>query len=172
MKSAHSEKDLEIRELNEQLNHYWHRDNPHYDGRGVLGDHVELAFKNAYVYEPSHLSKYIDKWFSKYKTHPFPEEISRLEDILFAKPPPPHPAFVDRDFSIFPNPRKFTAADIVSRLHDNRRHDMIKHIMVSILLKNTSLEGNPYQSLLRLGPDAINSWYNLSNARRNGLDRL
>jgi len=43
--------------------------------------------------------------------------------------------------------------------------------MVSTLLKNTYMKGNPCLSLLPLLPDDIDGLYNLSDAFRNGLQR-
>jgi hypothetical protein len=98
------------------------------------------------------LDLYVDRWIDS--GEPRNESAVRIEALLFPEPPPKHALTVDKDTRVFHNPHHYTPAEIYTLLKktDGTRKVISHHIMSSILLHAISLEGDPFQTLLPLGP--------------------
>ncbi|KAH7369539.1 hypothetical protein BKA65DRAFT_544272 [Rhexocercosporidium sp. MPI-PUGE-AT-0058] len=96
------------------------------------------------------LSEYVHKW-ALHDEPPIPKSHSaaRIEGILFPEPPKPIPINEGTDRSLFPNPHNYTPNEICSALATRKtRCDMLEHILMSIILKDISLQGPPTTTLL------------------------
>jgi hypothetical protein len=92
-----------IRDLQQKVNQYYALENPHYVDNCVMDLELEESYKETYCSQRTHLLRYIEKWLPNDKVLPVPDEVSRLEAILFADPPFAGPLSIDRDLRIFPN---------------------------------------------------------------------
>ncbi|KAH9222388.1 hypothetical protein DL95DRAFT_381215 [Leptodontidium sp. 2 PMI_412] len=96
------------------------------------------------------LDHYVYKWaLPDEPPIPGKHSAARIEALLF--PELPHLMTIDEgtDRRLFPNPHHYTADDICSALGDRKtRNNMLVHILMSIILKDVSLEGPPTLSLL------------------------
>jgi hypothetical protein len=144
------------------------------DCRASCATQVALMASYKHIFRPSSpLEQYVSTSFSQDKIQsPIPVEDHRLSRALFKAPKSDLPIAIDRDLSLFSNPQKYTTEEIAALLQSAERRLMVQHIIVSTLLKNTSIKGNPTRTLLPLMPNDIDSLYNLSHAVQNGLQRI
>jgi hypothetical protein len=161
----------DISEQQKKLDDFYNLSNPHYMDHGVQDFELQHSYQAAYWGAP--LSNYIKKWLPHDKTPlpTIPDEVSRLEAVLFPQVPTSSLG-AGRDLRIFNNPQEYTATELATILQiPSRRGVMCRHIMASILLRNTSVKGNPSKSLLPLERLDVDGIYNLLDAIRNGLQR-
>lgn len=139
---------------------------------GVYESDLMISFRETYWYRQAPLATYLRKWI-KYDRAQVSVSLStsRLEKLLFPEMPVDADRASDTDFDPFPNPEHYTSAEIAELLKTQYNAiNIIKHIMVSTLLTNTSIDGNMHRTLLPLESTDISSLHNLSTATRNGLD--
>jgi hypothetical protein len=139
---------------------------------GVYKSDLTRSFQETYLFPQAPLKTYIRKWIKYDRTQvSIPLETSRLEKILFPKLPVDTTGASNTVFDPFPNPQHYTSTEIAELLKTQySAFSIIKHIMGSTLLTNTSIDGNPHRTLLPLEPNDILSLHNLSAAIRNGLN--
>ena len=106
----------------------------------------------------SALNAYTRKWIDNNESPSSSgnESPARIEAVLF--PEPRRPCFLNtgKDTRFFDNPHQYTMAEICTFIEDSSNRELIFfHIVMSILLKATSFEGDRFQCLLPLSPDDI-----------------
>ena len=169
---SHQRDSENTHELQQKLDIFKNLSNSDYADNGILSSELKLSYEDTYWGETTPLWEYIKKWIASDKTPPMiPDEVSRLEAVLFPQVQASNYLSIDRDRRVFHNPQEYTSTEIVTHLRSPCRAQIVQHIMVSILLRNTSIKGNPPQTLLPLDPTEVDGLYNLSIAIRNGLQR-
>jgi hypothetical protein len=128
-----------------------------WDANDVRSEVSEEQIRGAFLDFGIAISDYVDKWITYDLSSPqFNDSMSRIEALLFPEPTEKHGLNVNKDTRMFRNPHNYTTAEIKVYLEQvNTRWLIAKHLMMSIILPNVTLDGDPFKTILPFYPQEV-----------------